>query len=173
MEWINPFAGVSAAAGCRRGWQCWVLYFFKYFFFLKGLYNLGDSINKNNDFELWEQPAPAMSKEMLQVQNTTMGRYGTGTLGSNTGQGHRGDSLPAARLVASACPSCQHLHPCAQVKGREVGRGLFQPQHGLDTVDVRWVGTSHPTAPFPKQPEMTPSLYPVQKCSKSSLVQTT
>lgn len=43
-------------------------------FFLKGLYNLGDSINKNNGFELWEQPAPAMSKEMLQVQNTAVWR---------------------------------------------------------------------------------------------------
>lgn len=30
---INPSEGVSAAAGCRRGWQRWVLYFFNFFFF--------------------------------------------------------------------------------------------------------------------------------------------
>lgn len=50
------------------------IFFFFSFFFLKGLYNLGDSINKNNDFELREKPAPAMSKEMLQVQNTAVAR---------------------------------------------------------------------------------------------------
>lgn len=69
---IHPFAAMSAAAGCRREWQRWLSYFFN-LFFLKGLYNLGDSINKNNGFELWEQPAPAMSREMLQVQNTAVG----------------------------------------------------------------------------------------------------
>lgn len=83
---------------------------------------------------------------------------------------NRGDSLPAAGLVASACPSCQHLCPCSQGKGEQVGRGLFQPQRSLDPVDVGWVGNSHPPALVPKQPEMSPRLCSVQKCGKSSLV---
>lgn len=48
-----------------------------------------------------------------------------------------------------------------------MGRELFQPQCGLDG----WVGTSHPPAPSPKQPEMNPRPYPVLKCGKGSLVQ--
>lgn len=52
-----------------------------------------------------------------------------------------------------------------------MGRGLFQPQCGLDPVNVGWVGAPHLPVPLPKQPEMNSRPYPEQNCGKSSLVQ--